>query len=279
MILTPEQIQNFQDDGILVVPNILTPQQIQSSLKELSETLLNYGIDTNDLKSTGHNLVQLSSTNGSGGVLDLFYPNFKLDIATNENLFQATRELWKSCYRNQNSEVNEVEEWMEHPFESFDCERGFVYVDRIGYRLPTAMAECIGQSIHQQQQINGYVSQKRKKRTKLAIQRSLTPHLDCCPDNMNSSKKAKWRPIQCFVSLTDNTEPNTGGFEAVRGGFHKEFHEWALTRPKTIIKRSADDMIEISPPCIGEYTHIRPKEDAVVMKRVEHISVTAGSCK
>ena len=29
--------------------------------------------------------------------------------------------------------------------------------------------------------------------------------------------------------------------------------------------------------CVGEYTHIRPKEDAEVMKQVKHIPVAAGS--
>ncbi len=58
------------------------------------------------------------------------------------------------------------------------------------------------------------------------LQRSLTPHFDCCPENYHdASKKNKWRPIQCFVSLTDNLQPNTGGFEACPG-FHREFHSW-----------------------------------------------------
>lgn len=291
--LTQEQIETFQNDGIIVIPNILTPQQIQTSLEKLQKTLLQYGVDTNDLQATGHNLVQLSSTNGSGGVLDLFYPGFRLDIATNESLFQATCELWEASFHHKKNECdsngsgeggnddhesgndnmkNNDEEWMYHPFGDFDCDKGYAYIDRIGYRLPTTMSEQIGQSI-QQQQIEQGLKVKKKKKSRSAIQRSLTPHLDCCPDTIHSiEQKSKWRPIQCFVSLTDNLQPNTGGFEAVRGGFHKEFNSWASTRPNTIMKNT-----EISPPCIGEYTHMRPKEDAEVFSRVEHIPVTAGS--
>jgi len=125
---------------------------------------------------------------------------------------------------------------------------------------------------------------KASKRKTVTIQRSLTPHLDCCPDTYYStSGKSKWRPIQCFVSLTDNLEPNTGGFEAAPG-FHRSFCQWTEERknaPSTIIKRDkqsgAKSFVDVPAPCIGEYTHIRPKEDGKVMKLVQHIPVRAGS--
>jgi hypothetical protein len=132
-----------------------------------------------------------------------------------------------------------------------------MYIDRIGYRISTAMAERLGSS-------TGKESKKAKP-----IQRSLTPHLDCCPDNFFSQTASKWRPIQCFVSLTDNLEPNTGGFEAALG-FHKTFHKWI--RPS-----SAGKKVSFPAPCIGEYTHIRPKEDGDVMALIQHIPVRAGS--
>ena len=291
-VLNPDQIKRFQDDGILVIPNILSEEQIQSSLTKLHETLLNnHGVNTQNLKSTGHNLVNLSSTNGSGGVLDLFYPNFKLDIATNETLFRATCELWKSCFRTEDKipqsdeeQRESIPDWKDHPYEGFDCNKGYLYMDRIGFRLPTTIAEEIGNSLQSQQgaEVNEKDSNKKKenknKRSRVSIQRSLTPHLDCCPDTINSAEnKSKWRPIQCFVSLTDNLHPNTGGFEAVRGGFHKEFNTWSKIRPKTIFRKHGEIIGEISPPCIGEYTHMRPKEDADVMQSVEHISVPRGS--
>lgn len=33
----------------------------------------------------------------------------------------------------------------------------------------------------------------------------------------------------------------------------------------------------VKAPCIGEYTHIRPKEDEDIMKQIQHISVPQGS--
>lgn len=189
-----------------------------------------------------------------------------------------------------------------HPFGKFDCGKGYMYIDRLGYRLPTKLAVEIGEmemlkQLNDEEAANSDILSKRsvrtaamkaptkKKNKKLsAIQRSLTPHLDCCPDDFYSKHgKSKWRPIQCFVSLTDNLESNTGGFEAAIG-FHHQFHQWAKERiksPSIITKRDitsgAKVKIEIPAPCLGEYTHIRPSEDADVMKAVQHIPVHAGS--
>jgi hypothetical protein len=91
---------------------------------------------------------------------------------------------------------------------------------------------------------------------------------------------AKWRPIQCFVSLTDNLEANTGGFEAAKG-FHREFQQWAKNRPSTIATHKNKDgsrtEIAIPAACVGEYTHIRPKEERAIMDRVYHVPVRRGS--
>ncbi len=186
-----------------------------------------------------------------------------------------------------------------HPYGQFDLSKGYIYIDRIGYRLPTKLAQEVGEAEERKRQqksqeesasMNANVktattkSKKASKRKNVTIQRSLTPHLDCCPDTYYStSGKSKWRPIQCFVSLTDNLEPNTGGFEAAPG-FHRSFHQWINERknaPSRIVKRDkksgAKSFINVPAPCIGEYTHIRPKEDENVMKLVQHIPVRAGS--
>lgn len=79
----------------------------------------------------------------------------------------------------------------------------------------------------------------------------------------------RWRPIQSFTALTDETAPETGGFECVRG-FHREFDAWAMTRsPCAKTGRPA--------PCVGDFTPIRPQEDAAVIARFEPILYTAGS--
>lgn len=66
----------------------------------------------------------------------------------------------------------------------FDPFKGYMYIDRICYRLPSKIATMTtcGETIKQL---------KRKHH----LQRSLTPHLDCCPHNMHR-EGSKWRPIQ-----------------------------------------------------------------------------------
>ena len=102
------------------------------------------------------------------------------------------------------------------------------YIDRIGYRIPTKLAECLGEQISSTGSFRESTVHTTTTSTAAPppttpkrglkprpLQRSLTPHFDCCPETYHdASTKNKWRPIQCFVSLTDNIQPNTGGFEA-----------------------------------------------------------------
>jgi len=302
-VLTVDQIQTFLKDGVLVVDNILSADQIQSALQGLNESLFTRaGVDTANLDETGHGLVNLSSTNGSGGVLDLFYEDWKCEIATNPKLFSATTQLWEAAYCNQGESLNDlltpseekdkVFKW--HPYGAFDVRTGFCYVDRIGYRLPTELATKLGSDLQeQQQQLRDPTSKKTKKMKKqFAVQRSLTPHLDCCPDTFFSEGKSKWRPIQCFVSLTDTLNANEGGFEAAKG-FHRNFHRWTKERLPTrqVVKHKQqkqqqpgrgkcivmEEEIFFPAPCIGDYTHIRPVEDRAIMEQVQHVPVRAGS--
>jgi hypothetical protein len=269
--LSDAQIQEFIEHGVLVVEKVLSLEELRAAQEGLSITLGTFGIDTQQLSSTGHALQLLSSTNGSGGVLDIFYPKWKMKIATHQRLFHMTTQLWQAafCHGGESLDsLDEIDIFRWHPYGEFDCDRGFLYIDRVGYRLPTLLAEQLGQKVHS--------SEAKKKRKPL--QRSLTPHLDCCPDNLFENK-VKWRPIQCFVSLTDNFEAETGGFEAAKG-FHRTFHQWIKNRPPTKVTQKINGKaVEkyIPAPCIGEYTHIRPTEDRDVMDRIVHIPVQAGS--
>lgn len=199
-MLSTEQIQQFLTDGVLVVDNVLSKTEVENAITGLHKSLACHGVSPSvDDENSGRALQHLSSTNGSGGVLDIFYEDWKMDIATNEKLFAMTQDLWRSAY-SPGGQANEHSLWW-HPYGPFDSNHGFLYIDRVCYRLPTTVSDDIGNKVN-----------KDKKKKARAIQRSLTPHLDCCPDKLFENT-AKWRPIQCFVSLTDNLEKNTGGFE------------------------------------------------------------------
>lgn len=79
----------------------------------------------------------------------------------------------------------------------------------------------------------------------------------------------RWRPIQSFIALTTNAAPETGGFECVHG-FHREFDAWAQTRsPCAKTGKPA--------PCVGDFTPIRPQEDAAVIARFQPVLYSAGA--
>lgn len=288
--LTTHQIQTFVQDGVLVVENVLSEQDLSAALEGLRQTLASHQVDTTNLADTGHELRRLSSTNGSGGVLDIFYEGWKMKVAAHTQLFDITSDLWNAAYCHKgesHEELRDDEQFMWHPYGAFDCHKGYMYIDRIGYRLPTRLAEDLGTKLSGGggSEDSSTTGNQKVNSKKTPIQRSLTPHLDCCPDALFSSDCKKWRPIQCFVALTGALEPDAGGFEAARA-FHRTFGTWAAHRPQTVIsqknKRTAnigqkEGFLHVPPPCVGEYTHMRPTEDRDVMDRVQHVAVPAGS--
>ena len=278
--LEPSQIETYLNDGVLVVDNVLSEAELEEAKDGLMQSLRKRGVKSFGVSDVESALAfqRLSSTNGSGGVLDIFHDDWKMQlIGTHPKLFSITQQLWMAGHgrggTNKDSLADD-ERFQWHPYGDVDFEnRGYCYIDRIGYRLPTELAQEWGDRLHKRNSTTPSATPTSKKKKKLrSIQRSLTPHLDCCPDTLYENTN-KWRPIQCFVSLTDNLESNTGGFEAVLGGFHRTFEDWAQIR-----NRSSENAELAAPaPCLGEYTHIRPKEDMQVMKRVSHIPVKAGS--
>lgn len=271
-VLSPEQIEEYLENGVLVVDNVLSSSEMEKARSGFQQSLRSRGVYSfrEDDEESALAFDRLSSTNGSGGVLDIFYDDWKMQgVATHPRLFSITTQLWKAAYNQVGSDKESLsaeQQYQLHPYGGdVKYDRGYVYIDRVGYRLPTALSQTWGDRIHPDQ----------KKKKLRAIQRSLTPHLDCCPDALFAATSSKWRPIQCFISLTDSLEPNTGGFEAAPG-FHREFDEWAKKRSRPPSKDETR-IGQSNSLCLGEYTHIRPKEDESVMKCVHHIPVNAGS--
>lgn len=203
----------------------------------------------NDLENTADKLTNISSTGGAGGILDVFYEDWKLRINEHPKIVDSITELWKFTYASGHPHFL-------HPHGLFDPQKAFMYIDRICFR------------------VSDDISQKFSKGRRRNLQRSLTPHLDCCPHRLyDKSEKVhpKWRPIQAFIALSDTPYPEMGGFEACRG-LHKHFDEWTMSRPGA----GSDGADPLPPPCVGEFTPIRPKEDADILSRFEHIPCHAG---
>ncbi len=126
----------------------------------------------NDLEATAGNLRALSSTGGSGGVLDRYWMCWKLQLHQNPRFFQAISQLWAATFAAHGDDVRDDPEharvYGSHPFGPFDPSAGYFYIDRVGFRVPDSIA-----GLH--------------SKGKRPLQRSLTPHLDCCPSALFDS--------------------------------------------------------------------------------------------
>jgi hypothetical protein len=214
--------------------------------------------------------------------------SWKLGLVTDAKIFSIISQLWSIGFKTGGSKQGttvEADAFKEHPFGSFNPNKGYAYIDRVGYRIPTHLSESVGNDIAQQtQQKGGHENANSKPKRPRPLQRSLTPHLDCCPHTLISNDAArnessKWRPLQSFVSLTDNLKPNTGGFVAAPR-FHRQFTKWAISRAPSfgkINKNGGRKMKSGNELCKGAFTPLRPEEDANVLEQMQHIPCRAGS--
>jgi hypothetical protein len=220
---------------------VISSVEFEVTRKGFHETLLKYGVDYDRLEETGKELGKLSSTKGAGGVIDLFYMDWKLKLNENEKIAKILQELWARTYA-----INH--EYFQHPFETIDTSKAYMAIDRVCFRVPENLSKELGTQKH-------------------PLQRSLTPHLDCCPHKRFDGKR--WKPIQSFVALTDAMNPNEGGFEACPE-FHKGFDDWAAHRELPAHLTSLDQL------CVDQFTALRPKEESFVYERFRPIPYKAG---
>jgi hypothetical protein len=112
------------------------------------------------------------------------------------------------------------------------------------------------------------------------------------PKTIKSAGCKKFRPVQCFVSLSDATREEHGGIE-IAGGYHRTFGVWASGGASGSASGGANGdanggangdangdansgttTTATQPlPCIGKYTAIRSKD---ICNDIKHVSVPAG---
>ncbi|KAJ1448567.1 hypothetical protein M885DRAFT_538708 [Pelagophyceae sp. CCMP2097] len=277
--LTPAQIAHFQQNGFVVVEGVLDAEGAENARRDFQAALLEYGVDLSKLadESSTHALKLLSSTHGAGGVLDLFYDRWKLELSLeNERYVTAMKQLLTATYG------TNAAPW-EHPYGKISGDV-WAHVDRVGCRV--ADVEGGGKS----------------------VQRSLTPHLDCCPDALHSGGNKqfpRWRPIQCLLSLTATLEAGQGGFECAPG-FHLDFEEYYARRQQTMHDDANDNALNKSAsakpgattkpgasakpgapaakrlpcvklPCVGDYIAVSARDDPYILRRFQHIPIPTGA--
>ncbi len=119
--LTQSQIDEFIEFGVLVVPDVLDKHEIESARAAFHAELATYGVIHENLKATAGNLKKLSSTGGAGGILDLFYPSWRLSIAEHPKIFQVISELWEATYACGHADESHL---FHHPFGEFNPRQG-----------------------------------------------------------------------------------------------------------------------------------------------------------
>ena len=65
-MLSEESISTFSREGYLVVPDVLSAEEVAECKCGFLEYLRDAGVNVDDLEGTGHNLANLSSTGGAG---------------------------------------------------------------------------------------------------------------------------------------------------------------------------------------------------------------------
>jgi hypothetical protein len=194
-------IELYKRDGVIVVENILTQDELRLCRDGLHQDLLNEGVDYNNLDAHNLDALKRVQTHPSGG-MPFHYSDWRVRYcALNEKLYALTTTLWKETWA-----VSAP--GFECPWAPFDPERAYCFLDSLNFRLPTHL---LG-----------------KGARKDLLQRNLGPHIDVNPwDKWGGRKGAtRWRPFQGFISLTDSA----GGFECAPG-FHLELDSFFARQP------------------------------------------------
>lgn len=226
-------VEDFIRDGYVVVDGVISPEAVEVAIKGFDQSLASRGLD---VSTAG----RLSSTK-AGGVLDLFYEPWKLELTLqNKKYADIYCELLQATY-------GTCKGLWAHPFGELTggC---WPHVDRVGLRRP-AQTTNIG-----------------KKN-----ERGLAPHLDCCPYDMHPTDATRWRPIQCLLSLSGGEKPDEGGFETIPG-FHREFDAYfeGTKRPRVgeFVAINTKDDAEL----LKRFKHVRVPPGAALFwdRRLPH---------
>lgn len=131
-MLTQEQIDQFKEDGFIIIENILSKEEIIKARQGLHASLKNLGIDHDDIINYISEPPQ--DIRKKSEVSNIFYAKFKMDIHLNEKVYL----IWKQI----------ILEGLDdnHPFGKFDDV--IPYIDRICWRLPDSIRQEGGLGLH-----------------------------------------------------------------------------------------------------------------------------------
>jgi len=164
----------------------------------------------------------------------VFYPKWKLDAITHPKIIDFFDRLMKATFGPSNRPG------YEHPFGS--SEDLLLFLDGATYRLPDHLQAEGGLSLHlDRNPFDPFLLRE-------CVQKKLT----------------KFRPVQCWLGLTDHYGGMAGGLRVVRG-FHKE-HDAYFGKSPLVLDSTG-----------GEFYRLNPNSHAKLWSRAEPVDVPAGS--
>lgn len=191
-MITDDHINEYHENGVVVVENVLNDEEIIKVRNDLHNQLLLYGLDHSKILS-GDQIID-DTINGpriKGKQSNIFYPKWKIDLQLDNKIYQCAKKLMLNTYSSENLEYI-------HPFGKSDDV--IAYIDRICYRLPDIIRAEGGLGLH-------------------LDRNPFDPYL------LKSTGLKCFRPIQSFLNLTDHYSGDSGGLRVIKG-FHKKIDDF-----------------------------------------------------
>lgn len=229
MSLSAEQINEFKEFGVLVVEGVLTDDEVADARQSLHADIFKY----TGITHGGDRWEEIGSRlKGPGN--NISYAAWKLlKIHLHPAVTSAYDELLAHTYG-----PGDVAGF-EHAFGT--CLKHYCMADRVCYRMPDSVSAEGG----------------------------LALHLDRNPKDpylLGAGGLDRWRPIQAFVTLTDQFNSDDGGLKIVRG-FHK------------IIDDYFENSREAEQACgqRGEFFRMNGKSHEKLKRQLEAVYAPKGS--
>lgn len=185
-LLTNEHLEIFNRDGIIIIEDVFSPDEVSEIRSKFHQQLKVIGIDHDKILS-GEDIMD-GNIRIKSDVSKIFYSKWKMDAHLDKKVYEITKELLLKTYGDSTNNI------FNHIYGEFDdilC-----YVDRVCYRLPDHIREEGGLGLHMDYNPKD-------------------PYL------LSSGGQKKWRPIQSFIALTDHYSGDSGGLKVVKGFHHK----------------------------------------------------------
>ena len=253
-------VERFKLDGYVVVPAVLSADEVQMCRAGLHADLAALGIEHGDFSDSSRDRL-LDLQCHSSGALPFYYSPWRLKhCACNLKLWAAVEQIWAATYVAGAAGFECPHRW--------PAGSAVAYLDAVGYRLPT---------------IHAGPSERLGLGGLKWTQRALGAHIDISPSNpwgAQSSPHARkllggqsrWRPMQGFVSLTDSR-----GGVVLCAGFHNRFDEYfGHGRASNASAGTADVRADIDPEHTRLFNPLGGKQHRPIHRAMRPVEYSAG---